>query len=134
MRQRINLSERIKTFRRQLEEQGIADKEEVAICDIARDPLKSFAEVTTGYVACFRTNNAHLWVLPSLPLVGKLGDLGRLMTVAEKARCAGLVPESLASLRTHDSEVAIGNTIPVPLIGAIMLPVLKAWHEARLDA
>ena len=42
---------------------------------------------------------------------------------------AGIVPESLRLLSDQELDKAIGNTIPVPLIGTVMFPVLRAWVD-----
>ena len=40
---------------------------------------------------------------------------------------AGFKPESLVSLSKPALEKSIGNTIPVPLIGDVLAPVLAGW-------
>ena len=52
-----------------------------------------------------------------------------MLSWQEKARLSGIVPESLEGLSIAGIEQALGNTIPVPLIGTIMAPVLLAWRE-----
>ena len=102
--------------------------------DVSRDPLKLFdaARVLEG-TNTLRTTGSHLWVLPSAQAASTFGHRGRFLTRSEKARCAGIVPESLSDLTDAEFETAIGNTIPVPLIGTIMYPVLRAWVEYHLS-
>ena len=124
----MNLTEYLNEFRSSIDGQEKA--EEVGVVDVCRDPLKKFADtVSIGYVRTFRCNNSSLWVLPSLALADRLGDRGRFLSREEKARIAGFRPSSLASLTDKEMEVAIGNSIPVSLIGVIMHPVLRAWIE-----
>eukprot|EP00974_Lingulodinium_polyedra_P011475 1108199-Lingulodinium_polyedra.AAC.1 len=42
---------------------------------------------------------------------------------------AGVVPESLHDLTHAQFFAAIGNCIPVPIIGTIMVPVFRAWIQ-----
>ena len=134
VRQQVNLMTNLEQFHKQCSENP--DKEQVAITDVARDPLKRFdSGLVVGCTRTLRTNSAYLWILPSPACTGKFGEKGRFLNRAEKARCAGLRPESLQDLSDPECDKAIGNTIPVPLIGTVMFPVLRAWveHEVMLQ-
>ena len=107
----------------------------VGVVDIARDPLKGVdSKIAVGCVRTLRTNNSHLWLLPSPQLEATFGDRGRRLNRDEKCRLAGLVPESLSELDEPDLEIAIGNTIPVPLVGVVLAPVLRAWAHMERSA
>jgi len=108
----------------------------VGVVDIARDPLKGVdGKIAIGGVRTLRTNNSHLRLLPSPQLEATFGERGRRRNRDEKCRLAGLVPESLSELdEPPDLEIAIGNTIPVPLIGVVLAPVLRAWAHMERSA
>ena len=132
VKQQVNLLAQLEEFHRQCE---TVETEQVAIVDVARDPLKSAFDKTfaVGRTRTLRTNCTHLWILPS-PRLARFGPKGRFLNRAEKARCAGLKPESLTDLNDAELCRAVGNTIPVSLIGTIMFPVLCAWSEYVLSA
>ena len=126
----------------QLDNFHIIGSQYPGIVDIERDPLK---EVDSGIAVngtrTLRTNNAGLWILPATAShAQQYGPRGRFLTWAEKARLAGMTPCSLKSLSIREVEIAVGNTIPVPMIGAVLTPVLAAWkifkqraHMAQLS-
>jgi site-specific DNA-cytosine methylase len=128
-RQQVNVLEQLQKFRlTSSEDEG----QDVAVADISRDPLRPYdSSVAVDSTHTLRTNSAHLWLLPSARLSEKLGPKGRLLNRSEKCRAAGIVPETLSSLTDYELDFAIGNTIPVPLIGTILYPVLRAWAEAQ---
>ena len=125
LRQQVNLLEQLHSF-----QSSCAPDATVAIVDVARDPLGQVdATAVVGGTRTLRTNCAYLWVLPSAAWVPTFGSRGRFLSRAEKCRIAGLVPSSMAGLSDNDVERAVGNTIPPPLIGVVMYPVLRAWAE-----
>ena len=72
-RQQLNVEAQLATFR-----QAVGDKDEVGICDIARDPMKKFcSDISYGRTYTLRTNCKFLWVLPSESLENVLGARGR---------------------------------------------------------
>ena len=103
----------------------------------ARDPTGHVdSEFSVDQVATLRTNNHTLWLFPPTSMVSVFGAKGRLMTIVEKARCAGFADGALRGLlkckRLHDAEVALGNTIPVPMVGNVLAPILRMWQEGRM--
>ena len=58
------------------------------------------------------------------------GERGRFLTIEEKCRLVGI---ELASVRpfiglgSDFAEVAIGNSIPVTLVGSVRIPILCVW-------
>lgn len=104
----------------------------MAVCDAARDTLKNVdSGVCIEGTHTLRTNNSHLWVLPAPEVQKDFGDFGRLLTIKEKCRVSGVLPSSLSDLDDEQIELSLGNTIPIPLIGTVLLPVLRAWAEIR---
>ena len=111
---------------------GMESPPQVAIIDCARDfLLKVDSDICVGSAHTLRTNNDRLWILPAPGLRKTFGELGRLLNRNEKCRISGILPESLDSLNPAQLEISVGNTIPVPLIGAILVPVLRAWLIAK---
>jgi hypothetical protein len=107
-----------------------AEDATVAIVDVARDPFGQVdATAVAGGTRTLRTNCAYLWILPSTAWVPTFGVRGRFLSRDEKCRIAGLVPSSLSGLSDNDVTRAVGNTIPPPLVGVVMYPVLRAWAE-----
>ena len=103
---------------------------EIAIVDIARDTAKKFdGDLGIDESHTLRLNNAHLWIVPASHLYDVYGKKGRLLTFDEKCRLCGIVPQSLGGLSPSSIETALGNCIPVPLIGTVMVPLLRAWLE-----
>ena len=91
-------------------------------------------DFTVGHSRTFRTNCNNLWLLPSPDLQEVLGERGRRMNRNEKSRFCGIVPESIAPyLNEEEFHRAIGNCIPVGMIGLCLYPVLKSWcvHESK---
>jgi site-specific DNA-cytosine methylase len=105
----------------------------VGVVDAARDPCKPMdSAIAVNRTRTLRTNNSHLWILPATAAQRLVyGERGRLMNRAEKARMAGITPFSLGKLTTAALETAVGNTIPVPLIGAVLVPILAAWRVLK---
>ena len=123
-RQKINLTQQLDDFRQ-------AESTTVGIVDVARDPLRAFdSEPSVGCTRTLRTNCCSLWILPGKSFEAVFGEKGRFLNRSEKCRLAGIVPSSLAMLSDSDLDQAIGNTIPVPLIGHVLYPVLRAWAES----
>ena len=103
----------------------------VAICDIARDPSSKVDSARRfGSTNTLRTNNSHLWILPSAEWQAVFGRKGRLLKWQEKCRVAGIVPNSLQGMKPSDIDIAIGNTIPVSMIGSILCPIFRAWIQS----
>lgn len=130
LQQRMNVQVRLHEM---LEQHTDSD---IGVVDISRDPVRKFpAQIALDKVHTIRCNNEHLWILPSARLQHVFGPRGRRMNEVEKAVCCGVDPSiiegsSLSSIRT-----SLGNTIPVPLMAAILLPVLKSMLEhQRIDA
>ena len=123
LRQQVNLSEQLKQYHA-----SATDASTVAIVDVARDPLKQMdTRFKEGGTRTLRTNCSHLWIMPSTKYMSTFGDRGRFLSRAEKCRVAGIVPNSTVDLADFDLDVAVGNTIPIPLVGHIMYPVVRAW-------
>ena len=126
-RQQINLMEYLDSFQSSLEPGSL-----YAIVDVERDPVRRVESTySIGCVRTLRTNMSRLWVLPRGQAVHIIGNVGRLFSKDERCRSAGVVPSSLTCLTNADVHKAIGNTIPVPLIGTVMYPVLRAWIEMQ---
>ena len=103
----------------------------VAIVDIARDVTKAFGEVV-GFdvLRTLRRNNHDLWVFPNAKhydSVECFGVHGRRLTLSEKSVLTGLPPYCLGSLTLAEAESALGNTIPVALVGSAIAPLLYSW-------
>jgi site-specific DNA-cytosine methylase len=105
----------------------------IAIADISRDPSKEAgvdSDLKIDRCATFRTNNRFLWLIPGRNLRSTYGEHGRYLSRDEKCLASGIAPGSLRELSLHRLEVALGNTIPPPLVGDILAPVLSAWTLA----
>jgi hypothetical protein len=125
-RQRANLAQYLIEFR-ELAAQD-PQRPKVAVIDVARDPLREVdSELSVEQVRTLRTNSKHLWILPVLEVAVTFGHRIRLISRSEKCRLAGILPESLQGLDERGLEIAIGNTIPVALIGVVMWPLYRAW-------
>ena len=104
---------------------------ELGIIDIARDASNISFDSTFGFDEChtLRTNNSHLWIVPAIHLRATYGARGRFLTWQEKARLSGITPWSLEGMPVATINSALGNTIPVPLIGSVLAPLLQAWRD-----
>ena len=130
VRQQVNAMEYIAQFEAMLRA-GTAQGE-IAVVDVARDPLRAMEScVVVDKTNTLRTNNAHLWLIPGPSVQAQLGVRGRLLNRDEKSRLAGVRPESMSDLTRVELEEAVGNTIPVSLIGSVLFPLLRAWVEAQ---
>lgn len=128
-RQKVNALEYLRQFQGRVAESGW--RRTVAIADVARDPMLSFDTVfSIGYMRTLRTNCSHLWLLPSEDLQSSFGPRGRFLSRSEKCRAAGIVASSVVSLSDTQLCTALGNTIPVPLIGIVSFPLFRAWIVA----
>lgn len=135
LRQKINVEEQLEQFHIACAAPGSTCAGTVAVVDVARDPLRSIdSKFTVGGTRTLRTNCSHLWILPSPRWQSVFGQRGRRLNRAEKCRVAGIVPGSLSELAEPDLDIAVGNTIPVPLIGVVLAPVLRAWAQMERDA
>ena len=56
---------------------------------------------------------------------------GRLLKDSENAHLTGVVPNSVDMLSSMSLQTATGNSIPVPMVGCILAPVVRAFVEAR---
>jgi len=129
VRQQVNVLEQLERFGEMCSERPPGTCT-VGIVDIARDASKPVdSKITVGGTKTLRTNCSHLWVLPSPEWRDTFGAKGRFLNRAEKCRIAGIVPSSLEEMPVGALEVAVGNTIPVPLVGVVMAPVLRAWMQ-----
>lgn len=125
LHQQLNVASQVQLFH------GICGEALVGVIDSARDFFKGFDNaIAVDCVHTLRTSNKGLWLLPSPSMQGTFGKYGRFLRVSEKARLSGIVPSSLKGLCDSDAERALGNTIPVPLIGTVMVPMLAAFAEA----
>ena len=79
-------------------------------------------------VCTLTTSSRGKWVVGNVP--GKVWSHGRPMTVQEKCRCCGVVPFTIAMLTNTEAFKAVGNTIPVPLIGAVIAAVMEAYMSS----
>lgn len=103
----------------------------VGCVDCGRDIFKGYDNtIAHDSTHTLRTSNKNLWLLPAPSTQHIFGTHGRLLRVSEKARLSGIVPSSLRGLPVADAERALGNTIPVPLIGLVLLPLPRVWAEA----
>ena len=107
-----------------------------AVCDSSRAPDKTFGEFF--YVECcgaLRTHDMSKWVVGEVP--GKVWSNGRELSIAERARVMGMVPESLVfgDIKKTDVIRWLGNTIPVNSVGAVVACIMEAyvpWEAAVL--
>lgn len=112
--------------------QAVKPDAKFAILDVARNVcLDVDSQLSIDHLHTFRCNNHFLWVLPCTSLQHILGESGRRLTVEEKSRMAGFTTGALRSLREPAAEKALGNTIPVPLIGDFLANVLAVWVMAE---
>ena len=133
VRQQVNVLEQMDNLMVQIAARSSdAAPVTVAIADIARDPTcgKVDGGLCFGRTNTLRTNNHYLWILPSPEWQSVFGARGRFLSIAEKCRIAGIVPESVSRMHPADVEIALGNTIPVSLIGVVLFPILRAWIHA----
>ena len=132
--QQLNVMAQVKKF----DDMEAADpnfKHPMAVIDAGRNPDKDSVDDNLKFDRCstFRTNNKLIWIVPQKALRDIFGPYGRFMSKEEKCRASGLEPRSLVDLSTHRVEVAIGNTIPPPLIGDVLAPVLASWTMYMRD-
>ena len=127
--QQLNVMTQMKRF----DEMEAADPNfahEMGVVDASRNADKEHCvdgDIKLDKVSTFRTNNKFLWLIPHRLLRHTFGPYGRLMSREEKCAASGLLASSLTGLSDHRLEVAIGNTIPPPLIGDILAPLLASW-------
>ena len=127
LNQQLNVMNQVKAF-----DELAANPEfnvPMAVVDAGRNPEKNSVDddLKLDHCSTFRTNNQFLWVISAMALRDIFGPYGRLMSREEKCRASGLEPRSLVHLSNHRVEVAIGNTIPPPLVGDVLAPVLASW-------
>jgi site-specific DNA-cytosine methylase len=105
------------------------------VCDHSRDPDKkfgSFLKMEESFtITC--TDTAK-WVIGDIPNI--VADTGRPLTVAERAMCFGIVPETIESFfpSKKDQIRVLGNTMCVDVVGAVLaslLPVICEWEAAQ---
>ena len=87
VRQQVNVGEQMDKFMTKC--LVLAEKHvpvTVGIADIARDPTcgKVDSGISIGKTNTLRTNNSHLWILPSPDWKGVFGNRGRLLNVRKK--------------------------------------------------
>ena len=124
-RQNVYLTEQLAAWH-----QHEASTRTVAIADVSRDPFRKMdSALAVGCARTLRTNCSHMWILPGPPPEHIFWPRVCFLIRAEKCRVAGVVPSSLSSLSDSDVDVVLGNTIPVPLAGHVLFPVLCAWIE-----
>ena len=132
LRQQVNVLEQMDILMAKLAERSSDDpKVAVAIADIARDPTcgKVDGGLCFGKTNTLRTDNHYLWILPSPEWQSVFGARGRFLSVSEKCKIAGIVPASVSGMIASDIETALGNTIPVSLIGVVLFPIFRAWIQ-----
>jgi site-specific DNA-cytosine methylase len=97
-----------------------------AQCDHSRNPRKAFGEfIRFDALDCLTTGDTSKWVLGNVP--GKVWSFGRPLTVAERARAQGIVPESLDCVQSRTKKISmLGNTISVDVIGAVFASICPA--------
>lgn len=103
----------------------------VAVFDVARDPCRTFKEVV-GFdvIRTLRLNNRDLWMVANpndKQAVVALGPFGGRLRVSEKCLLTGVSESCFGNLDLHSIETALGNSIPPPLVGMAMGPLLLAW-------
>ena len=104
----------------------------VGIVDAGRNPFYAFGEgFGMDQVRTIGLNNHNLWIIPHDDYKARFGVHGRRLKAEEKARLQGIDPNSmLRHLHTNtDIEETLGNTIPVPMIGTVIAPLLAAWSD-----
>ena len=124
-RQRCNLDWHLAEWSKQ-------DRDSPGLVDVARDPARPMeSSISIGASRTLRTNCAALWILPPTAMIQTFGCRGRFLSSVEKCRLAGIVPSSMQALINNNSlavDTAVGNCIPVPLVGSVMLPLLVMWQ------
>ena len=130
IRQQLNVESQLAEFASLLKKSPRAEVS-VALIDSSRDPHgKVDAGICIEASRTLRTNNLGLWLLPSEDLKDKIGPKGRKLSRLEKCRLAGISAESLEGMTDTEVEVAIGNTIPVSLIGVVLYPLFRCALQA----
>ena len=106
---------------------------DIGVIDCARDVLKPFDnQISFNSIRTLRTNNSHLWILPSSRVQKTYGCHGRFLNIHEKSRLAGMNPTSLnmlngdvCSLDGSGWAAQQPSARAVPLLGAsCLLPTL----------
>jgi hypothetical protein len=100
---------------------------QTCIGDLSRVPGKVFGEFfSVGHCPTLTTANRYLMIFED---EGEQSANRRCLSPDSRARLSGVLPESLASLSERDLLAALGNMIPVPLIGVVLKPLLLRWAE-----
>jgi site-specific DNA-cytosine methylase len=127
-RQQVNVLTQHAAYIEKLESLG---KHDFGFVDIGRDPTRHVdVNVAVGYVRTLRCKTTELWLFAPPALEHKFGRLGRRVTPLEKAGFANIKYELLSHLSNSELERAVGNCIPVPLIGSVLLPLYRAWADS----
>jgi site-specific DNA-cytosine methylase len=101
---------------------------QILVGDLSRAAGKVFgARYKVGACPTLCTGDNYLMVFED---DGPESADGRYLTVESRAGLCGVVFESLEGLTRADQVRALGNAIPVPLIGTVLQPVVRAWAEA----
>ncbi len=123
---------------------GLPDERKIVCFDASRRPRipgamrvegSSWgATIRTDIAPTFTTGNYQLWLMAQG--VPEVPGFGRRLTLAERARLSGVVPESLASLSNSQAVRALGNMMPVDVVGIVLKTVLDrvAVLESALSA
>ena len=126
LRQQCNVLAQLDAF--EARRQTLDDPPAVGIIDACRDTLlRVDSDACLDSTRTLRTNCGSLWIVPGLEFRSTFGQHGRKLNRVEKCRCAGLVDTALDSLSPIEVDRAVGNTIPVPLMGTVLAPLLKAF-------
>lgn len=102
----------------------------IGIIDCERNPNASNTfdtRISYGRLRTLRTKSGSVWLLPAPCLKAEFGEHGRRVSRDEKIRCSGYSPAMLEDLNDIEVNKAIGNTIPPPLAGCVLVPILRAW-------
>ena len=109
---------------------------QIAIIDCERQPDAEHTFDTNavlGFLRTLRTKSQAVWLLPAPSLHGVFGARGRRLTRDEKIRCSGFEPSWLSALSDSEAVHAIGNTIPPPLAGHVLFPLVRAWAYTAIE-
>ena len=109
---------------------------QIATIDCERQPDADHTFDTNavlGFLRTLRTKSQAVWLLPAPSLQGVFGARGRRLTRDEKIRCSGFEPSWLSDLSDSEAMHATGNTIPPPLAGHVLFPLVRAWAYTAIE-
>lgn len=128
--QRQNLEAYLKYFQDHLDTlpADLRAASKCAVVSLDRNPKNAFGAFY-DLEACLTLTcgNRYLYVIADGLPSSLVPPRGRWLTIRERCKVAGVAPESLEMLTDQQAMHVLGNTIPVDMMGCVLMQVQDAW-------